>query len=94
MIDGFKRGEWDVIEESVDLALLVLDDIGAEHDPSGIGKEKLYYLLERRECKFTVLTTNVPPSQWELKFERRIASRFLRNCTVIDLSDVPDYGTV
>ena len=93
VVDGFKKGEWDVIDEACEQTLLVLDDIGADHDPSSIGKEKLYYLLERRAQKWTVMTTNVSPERWESKFERRIASRFLRNCMDVDLGNVPDWGT-
>jgi DNA replication protein DnaC len=92
-VDAFKRDQWGVIDEACEQSLLVLDDIGAEHDPSGIGREKLYYILERRAQKWTVLTTNCPPLEWETKFESRIASRFLRNCISVDLSEVPDYGS-
>jgi DNA replication protein DnaC len=91
VVDGFKRGDWSVIDNAVEQSLVVLDDIGAEHDPSGIGREKLYYILERRECRFTVMTTNVPEPSWDVKFEKRIASRFLRNCVIVDLSGVPDF---
>lgn len=91
VVDAFKRGEWEAIEESASQSLLVLDDIGAEHDPSGIGREKLYYLLERRENRYTLLTTNVPEAEWEVKLEKRIASRFLRNCLTVSLEGVGDY---
>ena len=94
IVDGFKNGEWYTVEESLKASMLVLDDIGAEHDPSGIGREKLYYILERRAQRWTVITTNFGPTEWEMKFERRIASRLLRNCQNIDLSQVPDYGTL
>lgn len=92
VVDGFKRDEWDIVEEACKQSLVVLDDVGAEHDPSGIGREKLYYMLERRAQMWTVITTNVPPNQWDTRFESRIASRFLRNCVVVDLADVQDYG--
>jgi hypothetical protein len=55
--------------------------------------EKLYLILERRVAKWTVITTNVPPESWESKFERRIASRFLRNARHVSLADVPDYNS-
>lgn len=92
VVDGFKRGEWTIVDEAVQQSLVIIDDIGAEHDPSGIGREKLYYILERREQRYTVLTTNVPNIEWEVKFEKRIASRFLRNCVTVDLTTVPDFG--
>lgn len=93
VVDGFKNGHWDVIEDMFGCSMLILDDLGAEHDPSKIGVEKLYLVLERREHKWTILTTNVSPENWEQKFERRIASRFFRNAVHVDLSDVPDFNT-
>lgn len=93
VVDGFKTGQWD-IEDLFDASLLIIDDIGAEHDPSRVGIEKLYLLLERREQKWTILTTNIHPANWETKFERRVADRLLRNCEHIDLTDVPSYSTI
>jgi DNA replication protein DnaC len=92
VVDGFKTGQWYVIEEMFPCSLLVLDDLGAEHDPSKIGVEKLYQIMEQRINKWTVITTNIPPESWEEKFERRIASRFLRNARHISLVNVPDFN--
>ena len=78
-------------EELVNVELLILDDIGADHDPSKFGVEKLYLLLEAREYRWTLLTTNISPDAWETRWERRVASRFLRNFTHVDVSQVPDY---
>jgi DNA replication protein DnaC len=93
VIDGIKKEQWLIFEWCVVEYLIVLDDIGAEHDPSGIGLEKLYLIINRRERKHTLITTNYPPSEWESKFERRIASRMFRNATHIDLSEVPDFNS-
>jgi DNA replication protein DnaC len=92
-VDRFKEGNWYLVQEMMPVSLLVIDDIGAEHDPSRAGMEKLYLILERRVAKWTVITTNVPPESWESKFERRIASRFLRNARHVSLADVPDYNS-
>lgn len=93
VVDRFKNGEWDIIEEMFECSLLVLDDLGAEHDPSRVSVQKLYQILERREYKWTLFTTNIGPTGWEHKFDRRIASRFLRNSRHVSLEDVPDYNT-
>lgn len=92
MVDGFKQGQWDVIDTLIDDFLVVIDDIGAEHDPSKIGMEKLCQVLSRRENKFTVITTNITIDQWPEKFDERVFSRLNRNTTLIDLSEVPDYN--
>lgn len=93
-VDEFKReGDWD-IESHLRTPLLILDDIGAEHDPSRIGLEKLYLILERREWRWTFITTNKTPEQWENAFERRIADRLFRNCDHVDLSNLPSFASV
>lgn len=91
-VDGFKRDQWAIVDRLMTEHLVILDDIGAEHDPSKLGAEKLYLILNRRERRYTVITTNIPPAEWEARFERRIASRLFRNAVHVDLSDVPDYN--
>lgn len=92
VVDDFKKGYWD-LDEALEADLLVIDDIGAEHDPSGIGREKLYQLLERREGKWDYITTNIVPDEWKNKFEFRIADRLFRNATHVDFTRVPSYST-
>lgn len=88
-----RAGQWEFIEQLIPLNLLVLDDVGAEHDPSKFGSEKLYLLLERRVNRWTIITTNIHQSEWENKMDRRIASRLFRNCQHVCLDSVPDYNT-
>jgi DNA replication protein DnaC len=87
-------GDFDATVRLMEFNMLVLDDVGAEHDPTRFAMEKFYWLLERREFNWTVITTNVSPDLWDHKFERRVASRLLRNTEIIDLSDVPDFSTL
>ena len=94
VVDGFKRDEWQRLEDLQAATMLIIDDIGAEHDPSRIGIEKLYVLLNRREFRWNVFSTNVSPSHWADKFEKRIASRLHRNAVHIDMSQVEDYSTL
>ena len=93
IVDGFKDGQWDLLDY-LEASLLVIDDIGAEHDPSGVGKQKLYMMLEHRAKKWTVITTNFPPTEWENKFEIRTSDRLMRNCDLVDMSNVPSFVTV
>ncbi len=94
IVDGFKppRSDYQILEDLEACTLLIVDDIGAEHDPSRIGVEKIYTLLNRREFRWNIITTNIRPDQWEEKFERRVSSRMYRNAVHIDLSLVPDYN--
>lgn len=92
-VANFKKGEWNIIDRLINDYLVILDDIGAEHDPSGIASEKLYLILSKREFKHTIITTNIPPSKFPDRFEQRIASRLFRNTIDVDLSDVQDFST-
>lgn len=91
VVDGFKNDQWD-LNDLFEANMLVLDDVGAEHDPSKFGVNKLYQLLEDRLNRWTVITTNIVPEAWEEKFERRICDRLFRNCTHVDLTRVPSFS--
>lgn len=94
LLDELKGGNWDLVDDCFNVPCLVIDELGGGHDPSGVGTDKLCQILSRRENMWTLLTTNILESAWESKFDRRIASRFFRNSTVIDLSGVPDFGSL
>jgi len=74
--------------------LLVLDDVGAEHDPSKFGAAQLYMILERRSDMWTVLTTNAKPDAWEQKWDRRVSSRLFRNSIHVVVDQVPDFSSL
>lgn len=92
LLDTFKEGGWDVIDDLFETPCLIIDELGGGHDPSRVGVDKLCQVLSRREKMFTLITTNVIPSAWEQTFDRRVASRFFRNSTLVDLSEVPDFN--
>lgn len=92
--DCFKAGAYGALEDYLKADLLVIDDIGAEHDPSKNAADKLCQILSARESKFTVITTNIPPGNWAERFDVRIADRLLRNSEVIDLFSVKPYTSV
>jgi DNA replication protein DnaC len=92
-LDALKAGEWNRVNSACEVTLLVLDDIGSEHDPSKLGVDKLCTILEKRARMWTIVTTNILPSEWEARFDRRVASRLARNGRIVDLSQVPDYST-
>lgn len=94
VVKGFKQDQFLIVDYLMNEYLTIIDDIGAEHDPSRFGVEELYLILSRREFRYTVITTNIPPAEWESKFERRISSRLYRNMTHIDLTEVPDYRAI
>lgn len=94
VVKGFKQEQFLIVDHLMNEFLTIIDDVGAEHDPSRFGLEELYLIMSRRESKFTIITTNIQPADWENKFERRIASRMMRNSTIIDLSEVSDFNAL
>jgi DNA replication protein DnaC len=92
--DGFKEGFYGVLRDLCEDTFVILDDIGADHDPSRNGADKLCQILSRRESKWTILTTNIAPEWWADKWDARIEDRLLRRSTVIDMSDVPSFATI
>jgi DNA replication protein DnaC len=92
--DGFKEGSYGILEDLFSADMLVIDDIGAEHDPSKNAGEKLCQILSNREIKFTVITSNIAPNEWEERFGSRTADRLMRRSKIIDLFDVPSFATV
>ncbi len=93
LIDSLKSGNWDLVRELFEIPCLVIDDLGAEHDPSSMGVDKLCQILSAREFRWTIITTNIEPAAWQERFDRRIASRFLRNSTIVDMSGATDFNT-
>lgn len=95
VVKNLYAGNWYVLEEMTRASMLILDDVGAEHEnQSKIGVQNLYMILERMEKSWMVITTNIGPADWEAKFERRISSRFMRNTDLVPLDQVPDYNSL
>lgn len=93
-VNEFKSGNYGLMQDMLSFGLLVLDDIGAEHDPSKNGTDHLCQILSQRERKFTVITTNIKPEFWPEKFDTRIADRLLRNSEVVRLFGVKSYTRI
>lgn len=77
----------DVFEDACKSDLAVIDDVGSETDKfkSQEGTEKLRMLLEARENKFTVITTNVPRKDWSTRWDDRVESRMHHKAIVAEL---------
>lgn len=90
--NSFSEKQFGIMDDALENELVVLDDIGAENDPWKICADKLCQILSRREKKFTIVTTNVPPINWTERFDGRINDRLLRNSVVVDISSVPSFA--
>lgn len=92
IVAELKDRQQSYLDEMMMADLLILDDVGAERDPWGIGKDTLCQVLTRRERRFTVITTNATADEWGEKWDRRIADRLFRNSDIIELSGVESYS--
>lgn len=90
-LDRYRDGEREHVQDAYNCCLLILDEVGGAHDPFAVGTDKLCSILSSREFKWTVITTNLTPENWETAFDRRIASRFFRNAIHVEMNNVNDY---
>lgn len=79
-------------QEAGEASLLVVDDIGAEVDryKSGQPCEVLRRLMESREGRWTIWTTNIPQNLWRERWDERVASR-LKEAKTLVFDGIPDF---
>lgn len=91
-MDRQKAGEFSEIDTLIQLPFVVIDDLGAEHDPSGFAKSRLDRIADARLNKWTVFTSNLLLGQIAKDIDPRISSRMIRGQnTVIETSAI-DYS--
>ena len=88
--NGGMESEEEIIKHFSEIKTLIIDDLGAEKT-SEYSITTLYVILDRRirECRQTIITTNLTQSEIETTFGARIASR-LSGMENIKIS-MPDY---
>jgi len=88
--NGGSESEDEIISRYSEIPVLVLDDLGAEK-VSEFAITTLYIILDRRirECRKTIITTNLSKEEIEATFGARIASRLtgMENIKI----NMPDY---
>jgi DNA replication protein DnaC len=77
--DGFKAGRFSIVETMEEKWLTVLDDIGADYDPSKITASKVDRVLRMRKGKWTLATFNLPLNEIATKVDARVASFIIRD---------------
>jgi len=88
--NGGPETEDEIIREYSSIPVLVLDDLGAEKT-SEFAITTLYIILDRRirDCRKTIITTNLSQNEIEEVFGSRIASRL--SCMENIRINMPDY---
>lgn len=89
MIEGDFSGIRDLREDWI----VCLDDIGAEYTRNkDLSISKLYEILNGREGLFTIITANLSLAQIAEQMDTRIASRLIRNGSVVVEVQTTDYN--
>lgn len=78
-------------EDFRDATFAVLDDIGADRDPTGFAADSLYRMLNGREQKWTVITSNLTMEKLA-EVDTRIVSRLVRHFNVCVKCDTLDFS--
>lgn len=87
------EGDYDGIRNLREDWFVVLDDIGAEYARNAeLSTSKLYEVLNDREGLFTIITANLTLDEINKRMDARIASRMLRNNSIVVDVDTQDYN--
>jgi DNA replication protein DnaC len=86
------RGEFGSVQDIAQEWLLVLDDIGAEHDPRKFGVSQLLDILNIRRDRWTVITSNLTLEQIGENLDVRLASRLIRDGSKVIELTCQDYN--
>jgi DNA replication protein DnaC len=87
---SFRSGAYDLIEDICDEWFVVLDDIGSERDSTGFIASALDQILNGRQGKWTLITTNLSMKEIAA-IDSRIASRLLRHGGLVVETGSQDY---
>jgi len=82
------------LEELEGDSFVVLDEIGADKDKNGHVRDCLARLCSARVGKWTIITSNLFLSQIQQNMDARIASRMLRDGSVVVEVLVPDFNLI
>jgi DNA replication protein DnaC len=91
LLPKLRNGEYHLLDDIRDCHLLFLDDFGTER-PTEFALEKLYEIIESRNRKWTILTANLSVEQIGSKMDTRIASRLIRDGSIVVNVQAPDFN--
>ena len=90
--------EYDIIKKLTKVDVLVIDDLGAETGSIDSDKRAtdfinrvLFDVLDGRQGKSTIFTTNLTSKQIEQKYDERSYSRMVNNFDFIKFEETTDY---
>jgi hypothetical protein len=88
-----KDGEDGPVRDSGTSGIVVIDDVGTEHSPSGYAAARICDLVELREAAMqrTIITTNLDAKGFKERYGERIASRINGDALGWHHVSGPDY---
>lgn len=87
----YDRESWH-IDDMVDAHLLLLDEVSCSADAKGFEREWLWRVLSGRAHKWTIITSNHSLEQIASLIDVRIASRMVRDGSVVVEINTVDYS--
>lgn len=91
LLPRLRNGDYWLLDDIRDCHLLFLDDFGTER-PTEFALEKLYEIIESRNRKWTLMTNNLSVEQIGSKMDTRIASRLIRDGSVVVDVQAQDFN--
>lgn len=87
-----REGEWGWVEDLCEDDFVIFDDIGSEYDKNGFISSLIDRLLNARLRKWTLITCNLPLTQIAERMDGRIASRMIRDGSIVVDCDTIDFA--
>lgn len=92
VVNGLRDQKYGVMECFQDDWFAGLDDVGSGRDPTKFAADKLLEVLNLREKKWTVITSNLYPGDMATLMDVRIVSRLARNGSVVVQCKTSDFN--
>lgn len=91
--DDIRSGSYDrLVEDACEEWFVIIDDFGAERDPTGFVAAAADRILNGRRDKWTLITTNLGLEDVGKRMDVRIASRLVRDRNEFVQVTAPDYA--
>lgn len=92
VVARLRQGDsWDWFRDLQRWPFVVIDDMGAERDPSGFAADNLYAVMAMREGRWAMFTSNLGMESIS-RIDTRIASRLIRNGSQVVEVNAPDFN--
>lgn len=92
VVNGMRNQEYGDFETMCDDWFTIIDDVGAERDPTKFATDKLLEILNQRRDKWTLITSNLFLDEIGEKMDVRLSSRLLRDGSKVVQNNSKDFN--